>query len=102
MTTRPYEDWEAAFWTNREYEAAMIRDVLENADIPAVIMARGSNIYGVNLGDLTRVPVLVPKDRLEDAKKALTQSVPSEAELEKLAMQARPPEGAPPDDKSAG
>lgn len=98
MKPNPNEDWAMVFQTNQEYEASLVCDILRAADIPAVVMEQGSHIWGVNLGDITRVPVMVPRERLEEAQQLLADSPPSQEELTRLAMQARPPEDAPPDE----
>jgi hypothetical protein len=61
-------DWVAARTTNTPYEAQMIKANLESAGIPAMVLSQHDRTYYTTIGDLAVSEVMVPKDRLEDAK----------------------------------
>lgn len=88
MSSRNYEDWIVVLKTGTDYEADLVRDRLDDADIPAVVLTQRDHAFNLNVGDLAEVNVLVPPDRAEDAI-ALLQSEPfTDEELEQAALAA--------------
>lgn len=88
MSDRTYEDWIVVLKTGTDYEADLVRDRLDDADIPAVVLTQRDHAFNLNVGDLAEVNVLVPPDRVEDAI-ALLQSKPfTDEELEEAALAA--------------
>jgi hypothetical protein len=88
MSSRSYEDWIVVLKTGTDYEADLVRDRLDDADIPAVVLTQRDHAFNLNVGDLAEVNVLVPPDRAEDAI-ALLQSEPfTDEELEQAALAA--------------
>lgn len=88
MSSRTYEDWIVVLKTGTDYEADLVRDRLDDADIPAVVLTQRDHAFNLNVGDLAAVNVLVPPDRVQDAI-ALLQSKPfTDEELEEAALAA--------------
>jgi hypothetical protein len=88
MSSRSFEDWIVVLKTGTDYEADLVRDRLDDADIPAVVLTQRDHAFNLNVGDLAAVNVLVPPDRVEDAI-ALLESKPfTDEELEEAALAA--------------
>lgn len=83
------KQWTPVFSTGTDYEADLVRDRLDSAGFEAVIMSKRDRSFGVNVGDLAAVAVLVPADQLAEAKEVLA-TVVSDSELEAEAMSADP------------
>ena len=87
------EDWVSVFRTSTDYEADLVRDRLDDSDIPAVVLTQRDHAFNLNVGDLARVHVMVPPDRAEEAVSLLNEQL-SDEELEEAALGADP--DAPP------
>ena len=90
---RKYEEWIAVFKTSTDYEADLVRDRLDDAGLPAVVLTQRDHAFNLNVGDLSPVNVMVPPDRLEEAREVLETRI-SDEELEAAAAEADP--DAPP------
>ena len=90
---RKYEEWVAVFKTSTDYEADLVRDRLDDAGLPAVVLTQRDHAFNLNVGDLSPVNVMVPPDRLEEAREVLETTITDE-ELEAAAAEADP--DAPP------
>jgi hypothetical protein len=89
-----YEGWTAVFQSGTDYEADIVRDRLDDAGIPAVVLTQRDHAFNLTVGDLSPVNVMVPPTHTEQAL-ALLQSQPfTDAELDEAAMSADP--NAPP------
>ena len=93
MSERTYEAWIAVFKTGTDYEADLVRDRLDDAGIPAVVMTQRDHAFNLNVGDLARVNVMVPPTHLTQAQELLASQPFTDAELDEAAMAADP--GAP-------
>jgi hypothetical protein len=83
-----YEDWIVIFKSGTDYEADLVRDRLDNADIPAVVLTQRDHAFNLTMGDLAQVNVLVPPAHV-DAAAAVLQSVPfTDEELTEAAISA--------------
>jgi hypothetical protein len=72
--TAPEQDaaLEAVFTASGEMEAQAIRSVLEGAGIPAYIkMEAAQRLFAVTVDGLGAVKVMVPADRIEEARSVI-------------------------------
>jgi hypothetical protein len=66
------EQWEVVFETSGPFQAEMLRGVLEAQDIPVVLSQEGAGkVYGITVGPLGRVQILVPGHDVERAQQIL-------------------------------
>lgn len=84
-----YEDWIAALQTNTDFEADLVRDRLDDAGIPAVVLTQRDHAFNLNVGDLSPVHVMVPPDRIEEARHVIADVSFTDEELEEAAMSAK-------------
>ena len=90
MENRSYDDWKTVFKTGFDYEAELVSDRLNDADIHAVIMNKRDHALNLTIGDMAQIKVMVPADK-EAAALALLSSAPfTDAELSAAAMAASP------------
>ncbi len=90
MDAQTYQDWIVIFTSGTDYEADLVRDRLDDAGIPAVVLTQRDHAFNLTLGDLAQVRVLVPPAHAEAAT-ALLESAPfSDADLEQAALAALP------------
>ena len=83
-----YEGWVTVFNSGTDFEADLVRDRLDEADIPAVVLTQRDHAFNLNVGDMSPVRVMVPPEH-EAAARAVIDAVPlSDAELEEAAMSA--------------
>ncbi len=66
-----YQNWAIAYTSATEYEAEMVKANLENAGIEAIIFNQQDHAYYFTVGSLARVNVMVPSDRVNEAKKVI-------------------------------
>lgn len=85
-----YEGWHVVHKGGTDYEADMIRDRLDDAGIPAVVLTQRDHAFNLNVGDLAPVSVLVPAEREAEARRLLASAPLSDSELEAAAMAADP------------
>ena len=90
MTDPRYEGWIAVFQTSTDYEADIVRDRLDDAGIPAVVLTQRDHAFNLNVGDLASVNVMVPPERIDEAAALLDSRPPSETELNEAAMLSDP------------
>ena len=90
MRTETYQDWIVVFKSGTDYEADIVRDRLDDAGIPAVVLTQRDHAFNLTVGDLAQVNVLVPPDRAGEATTLLNQAPLTDAELEAAAMAATP------------
>jgi hypothetical protein len=85
----PDKQWTPVFSTGTDYEADMVRDRLDSAGLEAVIMSKRDRSFGVNVGDLAAVAVLVPASQAQEAKQILAEQI-DDAALDRAAAEADP------------
>ena len=90
MNERTYEDWIVIFRTGTDYEADLVRDRLDDAGVPAVVLTQRDHAFNLNVGDLAPVNVLVPPDHVDGAREVLESEPFTDAELDEAAMSADP------------
>ncbi|HYE95140.1 MAG TPA: DUF2007 domain-containing protein [Rubricoccaceae bacterium] len=94
MTENPsYEGWVAVFTANTDYEADLVRDRLDEAGIPAVVLTQRDHVLNLTVGDLAPVRVMVPPDQEAAAQAVVGEAPPSDSELEAAALSADPNAG---------
>ena len=67
LKPRTRENWVSVFTTTRELEAGIVKDLLDEAGIPAVILNQKDSSYQT-FGDIS---VMVSRDDQEEAKKVI-------------------------------
>jgi hypothetical protein len=83
-----YAGWVSVFETGTDFEADLVRDRLDEANIPAVVLTQRDHAFNLNVGDMATVHVMVPPEH-EAAARAVVEAAPlSEAELEEAALAA--------------
>jgi hypothetical protein len=67
-------NWEVVYEANGSFLAEMLRGLLEAQEIPVVLSQEGAgHVYGITLGTLGRVQILVPTKDLERAQRILLE-----------------------------
>lgn len=94
MTDRTYQGWVSVFRTGTDYEADIVRDRLDDAGIPAVVLTQRDHAFNLTVGDLASVNVMVPPERVDEAAALLDAHPMSDSELNEAAMSSDP--AAPP------
>lgn len=94
MINDTYEDWVVVFQSGTDYEGDLVRDRLDDAGVPAVVLTQRDHAFNLNVGDLAEVNVLVPPDHVDAARDLLESEPLSDEELNDAAMRADP--DAPP------
>ena len=100
MSERTYEGWTTVFTSGTDYEADLVRDRLDDADIPAVVLTQRDHAFNLNVGDLAAVRVMVPPERAEEAARLLEEAPLTDEELERAALAADPDAPAAHDDRA--
>lgn len=88
MAEREYEGWIVVFKTGTDYEGDIVRDRLDDAGIPAVVLTQRDHAFNLTVGDLSAVNVLVPPSRTEEAIRLLESAPFTDAELSEAALSA--------------
>lgn len=91
MSNQQYEGWVAVFSSGTDYEADLVRDRLDDAGLPAVVLTQRDHAFNLNVGDLAAVHVMTPPEHAEEAREILATVVDDE-ELEAAAAEANPNE----------
>jgi len=67
-------NWEVVYEANGSFLAEMLRGLLEAQEIPVVLSQEGAGrVYGITVGTLGRVQILVPVHDLERAQRILEE-----------------------------
>jgi hypothetical protein len=90
MEDRTYESWVSVATTGTDYEADMVRDRLDSAGIPAVVLTQRDHAFNLTVGDLASVHVMVPPDRADEARRLLDSAPLEDHELDEAALNADP------------
>ena len=86
--SRTYEGWVSVFECSTDFEADLVRDRLDEEDIPAVVLTQRDHSFNLNVGDLAPVHVMVPPGDEADARAVLDRAPLTDEELEAAAMSA--------------
>jgi len=84
-----YEHWVSIFESGTDYEADIVRDRLDTAGIPAVVLDQRDHAFNLTHGALARVRVMVPPEQAEKARRVLALEI-TEDELTREALSADP------------
>lgn len=87
---KTYEGWVEVFRSGTDYEADMVRDRLDDAGIPAVVLTQRDHAFNLTHGDMAQVRVMTPPDHAHAAAAILAEAPVSDAELEAAALSATP------------
>lgn len=81
MSNEP--QWVKLHTFNAQFEADMLIEILNQADIPTLVQGPEAGIYGFGFGGATAkgVTIKVPSDRLEEARQLL-EAPPSQPPAE--------------------
>ena len=85
---RTYEGWISVFECSTDFEADLVRDRLDEDDVPAVVLTQRDHSFNLNVGDLAPVHVMVKPEDESRARELLDAAPLSDAELEEAAMSA--------------
>jgi hypothetical protein len=88
------DGWVEVFQTGIDYEAELVRDRLDDSGIEAVIMTKKDRAFSLTHGAMSRIHVMVPVEREEEALGVLHTAPLSDEELTRAAL-ARDPEDVP-------
>lgn len=83
-----YGEWVVVFRSGTDYEADIVRDRLDDSGVPAVVLTQRDHAFNLNVGDLSRVNVLVPPKREQDALRILESAPFTDAELDEASRVA--------------
>jgi hypothetical protein len=100
MIEGKYQGWTVVFKSGTDYEADLVRDRLDDAGIPAVVLTQRDHAFNLNIGDLARVNVLVPPERAEEAVALLESEAMTDAEMDEAALSADPVSGPAHDEET--
>lgn len=84
------DGWVEVFQTGIDYEADLVRDRLDDSGIEAVIMRKKDRSFSLTHGAMSRIHVMVPHERQQEAEALLAAEVPSGDELDRIALAADP------------
>ena len=90
MENQSYKEWVVVFKSGTDYEADMVRDRLDDAGVPAVVLSQRDHAFNLTVGDLARVKVMVPPDRLDEAITILAVNDISDTAFDDAAEAANP------------
>lgn len=68
------ENWVVVYTTSTDFEAQLIKGMLENAEIPARVLSQVDTTRQFTLGNLAIVKIYVQKSDVEFAKKLIKES----------------------------
>jgi hypothetical protein len=83
-----YAGWIAVFSSGTDFEADLVRDRLDEAGIPAVVLTQRDHAFNLNVGDMSPVHVMVPPEHETEARTLVEAAPLTDAELEEAAMAA--------------
>jgi hypothetical protein len=67
-------EWEIVYEANGSFLAEILKGLLESQEIPVVLSQEGAGrVYGITMGTLGRVQILVPTADAERAQKILEE-----------------------------
>lgn len=88
MNTDTYEGWVVVFESGTDYEADLVRDRLDDAGIPAVVLTQRDHAFNLTIGDMAQVHVLTPRAYVEAAAQLLASAPWTDEELDQAALNA--------------
>lgn len=94
MAGLKYEEWIVVYQSTTDYESDIVRDRLDDAGVPAIVLTQRDHAFNLTLGEMASVNVMVPPEFVEQAREVLTSEPFTDEELAEAAMKADP--NAPP------
>jgi len=85
---KEYEGWIAVFSSGTDFEADLVRDRLDDAGIPAVVLTQRDHAFNLTVGDLAPVHVMVQPENEAEARKVVAEAPVSGSELDAAALAA--------------
>jgi len=82
--------WVIVFEASTDFEADIVRDRLGSAEIPAVVLTQRDHAFNFTVGDMARVKVCVPPERVDEAKAMLSDLHFTDEELAQASADADP------------
>jgi hypothetical protein len=70
------ENWECVYETGTPYEAEMVKNSLQNMEIPCQIQSKRDSSFNVNFGDLALIYVYVPSEFADQAREMIDEFEP--------------------------
>ena len=101
MTQAKFDGWVSVFETGTDYEAEMVRDKLLDSGLSAVIMTKKDRAFGLSVGAMSRIYVLVSPAQEANAMEMLKDHAFSASELTEAALAADPEKVDAPGEKPA-
>jgi len=93
MSTPRNSDWLAIQEYGTDFEADILRDRLDDAGIPAVVLSQRDHAHSLNVGTISSVKVMVRWEDVEAAQALIEDVEPvSDEELTAAALAARHPD----------
>ena len=90
MTEVKFDGWISIFESGIDYEAEMVRDRLVDSGISAVLMTKKDRAFGLSVGSMSRIYVLVVPDEEQKARALIQDYSFSAEELTEAALAANP------------
>lgn len=100
MSDQEYQGWVVVQEFGTDYEGDLLRDRLDDAGIPAVVLTQRDHAHSLNVGTISSVKVMVPPEHVEKAKEVIESEPFTDEELSDAAMQADPNSPSAHDDEA--
>lgn len=100
VSNKVVDGWVTVFTSGTNYEAELVRDRLDDAGLDAVVLTHRDRSFGLNVGKMSTVRVLVAPEQVADATGILNSPPFSDEELGAAALRANPIVDDDPDDES--
>jgi len=84
------DGWISIFETGTDYEADLVRDRLDDSEIPAVLMTKKDRSFSLTQGAMSRIYVMIPPEFEERAVALLQSEALTDDELTRMALAADP------------
>jgi hypothetical protein len=89
-----YDNWISVFESKTAYEADLVRNRLDDAGIQAVVLTQHDRSFNLTLGKKASNRVLVPGERVDEARSLLAADPLSDEELTRAALSTDPEDPA--------
>jgi len=90
MSRKNIDGWIAIYETGADFEADLVRDRLDDSEIPAVIMKKKDRSFSLTHGSMSRIYVMVPPQFEEQAALLLQANALSDEDLTRIALASDP------------
>lgn len=100
MSDQQYQGWVVIQEFGTDYEGDLLRDRLDDAGIPAVVLTQRDHAHSLNVGTISSVKVMVPPEYVEKARELIESEPFTDEELTDAALSADPDSPAAHDDEA--